>query len=161
MHPRTAAALEELEKANWFSRVGTDDTDGQAIVLASWQNAVAFCASNDTKNLWLEAANQYHIRILERSKERYRQWNHVANEMRPIVNELVGRKTEAVVRENLLPKVFTDHVRWEMIHLCIEAEFADVYPAGFFASHAFWYVAGHFPCGWHGNFPEEGKLIVY
>jgi hypothetical protein len=161
MHPRTAATLAELEKAEWFSRVGIDDTEGSVIVLSSWQQAVEICGSTETKNLWLEAANQYHMRVLERSKERYRQWNGIANELRPIVNGLVGRKIEAVARENLLPKVFQDHVRWEMIFLLMESEFADVYPPGFFASHAYWYVAGHFPCGWQGNFPKEGRLIVY
>lgn len=161
MHPRTAATLTKLEGANWFSRVGVDDTSGSVVVLSSWQQAVAFCGSTETKNLWQEAANQYHTRVLERSKERYLQWNSIANELRPIVNEFVGRKIDTVVRENLLPKVFQDHVRWDMIFLLMESEFADVYPPGFFASHAYWYVVGHFPCGWHGSFPNEGKLIVY
>jgi len=161
MHPRTAASLEKLEKANWFSQVGVDNTEGRVILVSSWQEAVSFCASLDTRNLWLEAVNQYRLRLLERSKERFLKWNEIANEMRPIVNELVGRKSEAVVRENLLPKAFTDHVRWDIIHLFIEAEYADVYPPGFFASKAYWYVAGHFPCGWHGRFPKEGNLIVY
>jgi hypothetical protein len=52
-------------------------------------------------------------------------------------------------------------VRWDIIHLCMEAEYADLYPPGFFAAKGYWYVAGHFPCGWHRNFPKEGKLIIY
>jgi hypothetical protein len=160
MHPRTVQALAQLEDASWFSHVGVQDAEG-AIVLTSWQQAIACCGSAETKNLWLEAANQYHMRILERSKERYRQWNDVANEMRPIVNAFVNRKIATVVRENLLDKVFENHVRWEMMHLCIESEFADVYPPGFFASHAYWYIRGHFPCGWRGQFPNSGRLVVY
>ena len=42
----------------------------------------------------------------------------------------------------------------------MEAEFADVYPPGFYASQAYWYVKGHFPCGWQGEFPN-GTLIIY
>ncbi len=37
---------------------------------------------------------------------------------------------------------------------------ADVYPPGFYASQAYWYASGHFPCGWRGKVPQ-GKLIVY
>jgi len=161
MHPRTSRALAQLEEANWFSRVGVDDAEGFAVVVPSWQEAVTLCASPETKNLWLEAANQYRLRLLERSKERYLQWNNIANEIRPIVNSFVSRKVEAVVRENNLPKEFEHHVRWEIAHLFMECEFADVYAPGFFASHAYWYIAGHFPCGWRGRFPDDGKLVVY
>jgi hypothetical protein len=160
MHPRTAATLDELEQAEWFSRVGVNDADS-AIVVSSWVDAVRFCTSHETQSLWIEAANQYHMRILERSKERCRQWNDIANELRPVVNEFVSRKIAVVVEQHSLPKGFGDHIRWDMIYVMIEAEFADVYPPGFFAANAYWYVHGHFPCGWHGNFPHEGKRIIY
>jgi hypothetical protein len=35
-----------------------------------------------------------------------------------------------------------------------------VYPPGFFASNAYWYIKGHFPCGWEGEFPK-GTLVIY
>jgi hypothetical protein len=69
-------------------------------------------------------------------------------------------KTRAVAETHALPKVFEDTVQWDVLHLCMEAEYADVYPPGFFASQAYWYVAGRFPCGWEGKFPA-GRLVVY
>jgi len=65
-----------------------------------------------------------------------------------------------VVRENDLPKAFEDTVQWDIIHLCMEAEYADVYPPGFYASQGYWYAKGHFPCGWQGEFPL-GTRIIY
>src|SRR5262249_31632568 len=59
-----------------------------------------------------------------------------------------------------LPKVFGNTVRWDILHLCMEAEFADVYPPGYYASQAYWYAHGHFPCGWRGEF-SSGTLIVF
>lgn len=44
--------------------------------------------------------------------------------------------------------------------LGLKARYADVCPPGFYASQAYWYVQGHFPCGWQGEFPK-GKLVVY
>jgi hypothetical protein len=65
-----------------------------------------------------------------------------------------------VVAEHDLPKVFLDTVDWDILNLCMEAEYADVYPPGFYASQAYWYLKGHFPCGWQGAFPK-GKLVIY
>ena len=64
------------------------------------------------------------------------------------------------MRENNLPKVFEDTVQWDILGVCMEAEYADIFQPGFYASQAYWYINGHFPCGWEGKFPN-GKLIVY
>ena len=159
MHPRTVRAIQDLEKAAWFSRVGVKDTTA-AIVLSSWQEAIKHCSSLEWENLCLEAVNQYCERLVERSKERWQRWNDIAIEIRPVAQALVQKKTKQVIEENNLPKVFQDTVDWDIAHLLMEAEYADVYPPGYYASQAYWYTKGHFPCGWEGKFPE-GKLIIY
>lgn len=159
MHPRTIATLEKLEKADWFVRVGVKDA-ATAVVLSSWQDAIAHCSSAEWENLGLEAANQYRARLLERAKDRYNQWNDLVVQLKPVTEALVRRKIEVVVRENGLPKVFEDTVQWDILHVCMEAEYADVYPPGYYASQAYWYVKGHFPCGWEGDFPN-GKIVIF
>jgi hypothetical protein len=159
MHDQTREAFERLDGVEWFRAVGQRDTDA-TIVLTSWIEAIASCASGDWENLCLEAANQYTEKLASRSKERFNQWNSVAEEVKTITIPLVRRKLERVVIDNGLPKVFEDTVQWDIFHLAMESEFADVYPPGFYASQAYWYVKGHFPCGWQGAFPN-GKLIIY
>jgi hypothetical protein len=159
MHPRTTATLDELKRAQWFRRVGVRDTDA-AVVLSSWYEAVESCSSPEWENLCLEAANQYRARLAERSPERLEKWNDLVAELKPVTMALVNEKTRQVIQENDLPKTFLDAVNWDILHLCMEAEYADVYQPGFFASQAYWYVKGHFPCGWQGEFPN-GKLIIY
>jgi hypothetical protein len=159
MHPRTVATLQQLERADWFSRVGVKDTEA-AIVLSSWQDAIQHCSALEWGNLSIEAANQYRERLLERSIERYRQWNTIADEVVKTTVPFVKSRIEAVVQEHNLPKVFEDMVQWDTLHVCMEAEYADVYQPGYYASQAYWYVKGHFPCGWEGEFPK-GKLIIY
>jgi hypothetical protein len=73
---------------------------------------------------------------------------------------LIDRKIAAVVREYGLPEIFKIRVRNDITGACMEAEYADVCPPGFFTSIAHWYINGHFPCGWWGAFPQ-GKLVVY
>jgi hypothetical protein len=57
VHPRTVAALEELEKASWFSRVGIDEGFGTAVV-ATWPEAMDCCDSSAWDDLQLGALNQ-------------------------------------------------------------------------------------------------------
>jgi hypothetical protein len=159
MHPRTDATLEELEKADWFSCVGVQDTT-TAKVLLSWKQAIKNCSSINWENLCLEAANQYRERLLERSKKRYNQWNETVDQVKNVTTSLARRKIDTIVREHGLPGVFEATVQWDILHVCMEAEYADVYHPGFYASQAYWYVKGHFPCGWEGKFPD-GRLVIY
>ena len=104
--------------------------------------------------------DRYCEKLAERSPQRFQEWNSIASDIKPAAVELVRLKTRAVTEENDLPKVFLDTVEWDIVHLCMEAEFADVYPPGFYAAQAYWYTKGHFPCGWEGEFPE-GTRIIY
>jgi hypothetical protein len=73
---------------------------------------------------------------------------------------LTEEKTREVIQLNLLPPEIFASVYWDVGHIFLEAEYADVYPPTFYASQAYWYLKGHFPCGWSGAFPA-GKVIVY
>jgi hypothetical protein len=159
MHPRTRATLDELERSDWFSAVG-QRVEGPFIVVGSWEEAMKWCGSDAWQDLILEASNRYCEAIARRSLDRWNSWNEIVEEIRPVVTALVRRKIRSMVANHNLPKVFEDTVQWDILHLCMEAEYTDVYPPGFFASQSFWYVNGHFPCGWEGPFPE-GKLVLY
>ena len=80
--------------------------------------------------------------------------------VKKVTRPLVGRKIVAVVRENSLPEIFNIQVNYDIAGACMEAEYADVCPPGFFTRIGHWYVNGHFPCGWWGAFPQ-GKLVIY
>ena len=158
MNPRTLATLDQLEHANWFSNVGVRDTT--TAMLGSWQEAIECCGSLQSENLRIEASDRYRERLIERSKERFHLWNQIVNEVKVSSIPLVTRKIEGVERASGWPKVVKDIVQWDVLGACMEAEYADVYPPGFYASLSYWYVKGHFPCGWRGKFPA-GSLIIY
>ncbi len=160
MHPRTTATLDELRDIQWFMNVGRNDTDA-AKVLPDWASAIESCESSDWEDLCLEAANQYRERLLDKDLSYLDEWNGLVSSIRPTVTELVREKTVAVVKANALPKSFIDAVAWDILHLCMQAEYADVQSPGFYASQAFWYMKGHFPCGWHGPFPNGGRLVIF
>ncbi len=159
MHPRTAVTLANLERASWFSRVGVQDATA-AIVLGSWAEAIEQCTSKEWENLCLEAMNQYRERLVERSSERFEKWNVLVDELKKTTIPFVRRKIERVSRLHKLPRAFEAAVQWDILGVCMESEYADVYPPGFYGSNAYWYIKGHFPCGWRGEFPK-GQLVVY
>lgn len=159
MKTRTQETLRQLDQAVWFRNVGRKDTDA-AIVLASWDEAITSCASLEWENLCLEAVNQYTEKLVSRAKDRFQQWNTITRDVKAITVPLVRHKIRPVVEANMLPQVFEDTVQWDICGVAMEAEYADVYPPGFYVSQAYWYVQGHFPCGWQGTFPA-GKLVIY
>jgi len=159
MHERTILTLSELEKSIWFRNVGVKDTD-KAIILSSWDEAIKHCSEPNWEDLCLEATNRFSELILRKSKERYNKWNEIVEDIKENTISLVKSKIEHIVKKNHLPSILEDTVQWDILHLCIESEFADIVEPGFYASQAYWYVAGHFPCGWMGDFPD-GKLIIF
>lgn len=160
MRPRTLATLEQLRNADWFANVGAPAA-AEVVALADWPSAIASCASPEWEDLCLEAANQYRHRLCERSPEAFSTWNDVVDTVKPSTTALVHDKTCEVIAAHNLPDVFLDTVNWDILHLCMEAEFADVYPPSFYASQAYWYERGRFPCGWDGPFPEGGRLVIF
>ena len=159
MNKRTVDTLVELENANWFVKVGRCDSCN-VHHLNSWSAAIKNSEAEAWVSLCQEAANQYRIKLAERDTVRFGEWNTIVREIKKETIPLVLRKTKGVVEANNLPQGFIDTVQWDILHLCMEAEYADVYPPGFFASQAYWYICGHFPCGWEGDFPN-GRLIIF
>ena len=159
MHSRTIARIDQLEKASWFSRVGVAAGASVAAV-SSWREAIDRCDTKEWMDLRQEMLNQYCVYIHQHHREQFQDWNDRIEAVKKVAEPLVERKTSAVIRANCLPHIFWIRVRFDVVIFCMEAEYDDICPPGFFARLGAWYLDGHFPCGWWGPFPE-GKLIVF
>jgi hypothetical protein len=157
--PRTIATLDQLDSVDWFVNVGKTD-QGEVEFVASWDAAIQSCSAPEWEDLTIEAANQLRNRIRERSRERFNQWNSVLKVVKPFSDALVRDKTADVVNSSELSERFLKCVRWDMFHLCMEAEYSDIAEPAFFASLSFYYFNGHFPCGFSGAFPQ-GRFVIY
>jgi hypothetical protein len=160
MHPRTVATLDGLREVEWFAKVGVRDTQA-AEVLATWKQAVDACSSPQWRDLRIDAANAYRTKLLEASPSEFKRWNAVAAEVRPEARALVAEKSKRVVNVFDLPKEFVSALNWDITHLCLESEFADAAAPGFYAGQAYWYMQGHFPCGWQGPLNTSGRPIIF
>ena len=160
MRESTSATLDQLAHTCWFSKVGQKDTKNPLIVLSSWEEAITHSCSPSWQELQLKASNQYCERLAEHNKERFRLWNNIVREVKLISVPLVTRKMQPFIEIHDFPKTVLDSIQWDILHLCMEAEYADVFPPGFYAAQGYWYSCGHFSCGWKGDFPK-GICVIY
>jgi len=160
MNPRTQTLLQTLENADWFSCVGKRDLPNVAYV-SSWLHAAASFPNVEWGNLGLQRGHIIENKASQKSKERAQLWSELLKEFRPLLNEMVKRKTETVVKAQGLPAPFVSNVFGDMLGIAMESEYSDIVAPDFYTNLILdAYLKGHFPCGWEGKYPE-GKLIVY
>jgi hypothetical protein len=161
MRHETEEWLTQLRDAAWFSAVGRPDVaTGAAVLLSTWDEAVHACASLEWQDAKIELSNRIGNLVRNASTERFQHWNEVVRSVKPLVMTLVADRTAFVTAAFKLPQVFLQSVQWDILHSCIEREYLDVCPAGFYSEWARWYVKGHFPCGWSGEL-TSGRPIIY
>jgi hypothetical protein len=162
MYDRTGTMINLLSNAEWFSKVA-NAVNGNVLAVGDWEHAIAHLTNGYWEDLHYYSANQLFEagRVVNAHKgNSSRNWNLIATEIRSIVIPLVEDKTVSISKAQNLPKVFMDQVLWDMLHIAMATDFSDVFIPDFYASLAYWYLEGHFPCGWEGEYPK-GRLIIY
>lgn len=152
--------LATIEKVTWFCNVGQSLENVNARQVHSWREAFKLCRSRLSQNVQLESGNILSEKLCYRFLERYRSWNELVGKISRSTDPLVLWK---ILSAPDLPKFsegVLNAIRSDLRMALMELEYADLIAPRFFAERAKWYLAGHFPCGWDGDFPE-GQLIVY
>ena len=125
MNPRTLATFDELYEVDWFSNVGVADVE-DTVVLSSWKEAAASCASDRWNRVLEETANRLRVNILKVSKAEYRKWNDLVDMIKPLSNALVYEKINKIVERDRIPKEVIDVVMWDILHLGMECEYSNI-----------------------------------
>ena len=161
LRPPTQATIIAISGFDWFSLVGSRNPNvTTAIVLDNWYEAIASAEAVEWENLGLDAANGYREQLCAVAPSRFSTWNEKVEAIKritqPLISDVFFRKPGLAA----LPRVIRDSTEWDILHVCLEAEFSDCLPLGYYASMSYWYSVGHFPCGWRGQFPD-GRLVIY
>jgi hypothetical protein len=160
MKQATIELIESVRAAVWFGHVGEPlpaPSDAHVLQVATWAEAANACSSVEWENVALEHQNRLTMALHANHRERYRAWNNSAVAVRNAIDPIIEEKTRAVVAEHDLPKQFTGSIQWDLLSACMESEYSDLIPPGFFAMIVEWYRQGRFPCGW-GSRDENGRL---
>jgi hypothetical protein len=160
--PITRGNLQTVLDSDWFRSVGTLQSDEKKRALTSWEEASKSALSEQWLGLLQEAANQYTTRLFERDRERYNRWNKIVEIVKSEAMPLVQKKIDAYLEAARIPVSIVPVIQWDVLHFCMECEYDDVFPVGFYAAQMFWYTQGNFPCGWEGGeFPKNGLRLVF
>ncbi len=155
MNGSAKETLLAIEDFKLFSSVGRE---GEAVktprIVSSWYEAMDVMDKCDWDNFCLNLGENYRGELLRRDRDSTSKWNKVVEEIRPRITRFVDSVNLEVHKEVL------DTAKWDLLHVCIEAEFSAIIPPGFYCAQSYWYSVGHFPCGWEGEFPS-GRPIIY
>lgn len=161
MTAETENMLRRFAENDWFANCGKPLKSEDAIQLVkTWPEATKLFKKKHSENAQLESANMLTEQLSFKAPERDQRWNTIAFALNPFVDDIVDNKVMKNKAGFKLGEHTRIHVGFDLRGTCMELEYADIVPPKHFAERAKWYLAGHFPCGWDGDFPE-GRLIVF
>jgi hypothetical protein len=162
--PRTEQFLDAISKTPLLAHAGeplpATPAGADAVLVASWAQAFESRRSEDWREVQLEARGDLTSFLAHQHMDRYKKWNQITGGIRPRVLELATPVCEAVARREKLSASLLASVSWDLLAACMEYEFADLRPPGFYDRLASLYLLGRFPCGWQGEYPN-GHLEIF
>jgi len=131
-------------------------------IVRSWPAATQECQGVAWENIELEAQNQLTMWLHRNSPDRYRVSNDIVVQHKAeLISPLVKEKIVHFQLKQRLDVAIVHSTSWDMLGALMENSYLDTHhPAHFFLELLWVYEAGHFPCGWLGDWPN-GKLIVF
>lgn len=154
-----------VEAIGWFSACGREpavDLPFEAARVGSWSEAIKRCSEQSWEDATLEAQNHLTGFLCMNHRQKYQRWNAIAVEAKAcVVTPLADRVWRPFADRYGLGRVFVDCVSWDVLAAIMEHEYqgCDGRPAWFLPLLKV-YCAGHFPCGWSGEWPT-GRLWVW
>ncbi len=166
--------LELIETIKWFNNVGKphpDDGTVERLGHGGPEIEIGYETAPESglNECWIRAGGNAWDALVEAAKAAGRQpvWRRVLTDWE--ARACVKHRGIVVPNRRFVGACDTMDIDFSTAceaprHLCgatLEAMLADVRPdLTFFSILLPWYAAGHWPCGWHGEYPH-GKLVVF
>jgi hypothetical protein len=162
--PRPDDIPGRIRAIGWFTRCGTPpglDLTMCYEAVGDWPEAVVTCGQLEWENAQLEAKNQLTFWLHHHAHAEYQEWNRRVNDFKAAVIEPVVRDgLGPVVHRRGLSEGVIQCVRLDLLGVLMEAAYLHTgHHCLFFHELLTVYEAGHFPCGWRGDWPG-GVLLV-
>jgi hypothetical protein len=150
---------------DWFSHCGeplTCDLSMPVERVRGWPEAMASCKDGVWENVELEGQNQLTLWLCRHDHQNYQRWNELVRSFKAaVINPLTEERWEPYRQRHSLDCAVIHSVQWDVLGALMEhANLGSDHRCFFFLELLSVYEAGHFPCGWVGEWPQ-GKLVVY
>src|SRR5512145_1620469 len=154
-----------LRAIDWFSRCGQPlalDLSMEIDRVLTWREATERCTDEVWENVELEAQNQLTLWLSRHDRENFRRRNERVDRHKiAVIDPLAERAWGPYQRRRDLDPAIMHSVRWDVLGALMENSYlGSGHRCFFFLELLRVYEAGHFPCGWRGDWPV-GKLVVY
>jgi hypothetical protein len=163
-HFRPDDVAARIRRIPWFAHCGDPLSVNLSMPVRrclNWSEAVAPCGSDDWGAIELEAQNQLTVWLHWNAPQDYQRWNDLVVDfkdtiLRPVIEPAVRDYSQ---RHGLGDSVLHS-VYWDMLGALMENHYLHTgHQVFFFLELLELYEAGHFPCGWTGQWPQ-GELHV-
>jgi hypothetical protein len=161
MSPAIEEAIGRVSEAEWFHSVGKPIDHLDILRAHSWKEAGQYYSSPSWEEFAIEAVNELKaIGYRLRPNRSVPEWNRIIAQIKRKIEPLVRNRVVQLIREQMVPEAIENCVKWDLLAYCRASEFRDEAPESLYLKIGEWYMAGHFPCGWIGDYPK-GKLVVF
>jgi len=154
-----------IDAIKWFGHCGEPtkvDLTMDIRQVRDWAEATTCCTSQAWTDVQREANNQLTIFLGAHDSENYLNWNEkVIGFRQEVLAPLSANQLLPYQKEKHLQDAVVLCADWDIMCALMENAYIDSGHSSFFFLELFRvYEAGHFPCGWEGQWPE-GRLLVY
>jgi len=155
----------KIRSIDWFARCGETislDLSMETEQVTGWPDAIESCKDSVWENVELEANNQLTLWLHLNDRATYQHWNDIVDAQKSaILNPLTDQKIIPFQTKHGLDITLVHCVQWDILGALMEnAYLGSGHQAFFFLELLMIYEAGHFPCGWNGEWPK-GTLRVF
>ena len=154
-----------VNSINWFAHCGESlslDLSMDVQPVTSWSRAITSCKDQVWEDAELEAQNQLTLWLHLNDRANYQKWNEiVVAHKKAVLDPLTETIIAPFQTKHGLDIVLVHSVQWDILGALMENSYSSRgHRAFFFLELLTIYEAGHFPCGWEGEWPQ-GRLLVY
>lgn len=158
--------FDRIDRINWFMNCGVPlvmENKGQSIVrVHSWEQAKNWYLDSSWECTVLEARNALTEFLNNKYPDKYLEWNNIVKNAKVYIESSLSTKLQNYREQFNLDSYFIDCVKWDVLHAIIELVYIDCERLPkFFLELLIVYENGNFPCGWVGNYPNNGNLVVF
>jgi hypothetical protein len=154
----------KLSRAPLLVHVGEPIDDPTVIQVRSWMDALKSSRDRTWYDFLIDRNNEL-AALTPLDKSTGEQFVRFVRRTLPQLHAIFER---AAAKIGLLPNDAATVVRygpWITLRACDEIAHADRYKTHWHRDISKWFLTGHFPCGWQGDWPEggepNGKLVVF
>ena len=155
--PPHEALMASLQETEWLTRCGEPDrlkSVWPIEILTSWGEAVRSAGSTNWQSFRQKRRDELIAHVSQHSPEGFGEWDVVEAAVRSWIEENVT----SILTDELPPQVSLDDIRPEVesdvLGFMLTSIYAGCRPPPFYREVIQIYRTGHFPCGWHGEYPR-------